>query len=109
MNFSKGDVVLLPYPFTDLKASKVRPAVVAGSVTGHYQDVFLVPLTSRVASLNSGEFILSDWSGAGLNVATAVKRGCVLLDTSLVLKLVGSLSSRDRLALDSALRLWLEL
>jgi len=39
MNFSKGDVVLLPYPFTDLKTSKVRPAVVAGSVTGQYQNV----------------------------------------------------------------------
>jgi hypothetical protein len=28
MNFSKGDVVLISYPFTDLKTTKVRPAVV---------------------------------------------------------------------------------
>ncbi len=28
MNYSKGDVVLLPYPFTDLKTARVRPAVV---------------------------------------------------------------------------------
>jgi hypothetical protein len=28
MNYSKGDLVLLSYPFTDLKTVKVRPAVV---------------------------------------------------------------------------------
>jgi hypothetical protein len=27
MHYSKGDVVLLLYPFTDLKTAKVRPAV----------------------------------------------------------------------------------
>ena len=105
MSFSKGDVILLPYPFTDLKATKVRPAVVAASATGHYSDVFVVPLTSRLIVLSSGEFSLIDWNSAGLNVPTAVKRGCVLLDAGLVMRKVGSLSDRDRLALDRALRL----
>jgi mRNA interferase MazF len=109
MSFSKGDVILLPYPFTDLKTTKVRPAVVAASATGHYSDIFVVPLTSRLAVLNSGEFSLTDWSSAGLNVPSALKRGCVLVDTGLVMKKVGSLSDSDKLALDSALRLWLEL
>jgi len=44
MNFSKGDVVLLPYPFTDLRTTKVRPAVVVASATGHYSDIFVVPI-----------------------------------------------------------------
>jgi len=35
MNYSKGDVVLLPYPFTDLKTAKVRSAVVAASADGN--------------------------------------------------------------------------
>ncbi len=54
MNYSKGDVVLLPYPFTELKAAKVRPAVVVASEEGKYSDLFMVPLTSRTASLNTG-------------------------------------------------------
>lgn len=46
MNCSKGDVILLPYPFTDLKATKVRPAVVVSSNQGKYDDLFVVPITS---------------------------------------------------------------
>jgi mRNA interferase MazF len=109
MSFSKGDVVLLPYPFTDLKTTKVRPAVVAASASGQYSDIFVVPITSRLSVLNDGEFSLADWSSAGLNVPSAVKRGCVLVDTGLIKNRIGSLSDSDRLALDSALRLWLEL
>ena len=45
MSFLKGDVVLLTYPFTNLKTTKVRPAVVAASVAGQYSDVFVVPLS----------------------------------------------------------------
>ena len=109
MNFSKGDIVLLPYPFTDLKASKVRPAVVVATEDGRYADIFLVPVTSRTSELNSGEFMLKEWSYAGLNVPSVVKRGCVLVDTKLILKKVGTCSKADIALLNKALKKWLEL
>lgn len=109
MNYSKGDVVLLPYPFTDLKTTKVRPAVVIATQDGRYSDVFVVPLTSRTGNLNIGEFVLKDWSKAGLNVASAAKRGCVLIDTGLIKLKVGGLSKRDVMSLNNSLKLWLEL
>lgn len=31
MAFQRGDVVLIPFPFTDLTATKTRPAVVVSS------------------------------------------------------------------------------
>jgi len=109
MNYSKGDVVLLPYPFTNLKTTKVRPAVVAATEDGRYADVFVVPVTSRIENLNSGEFVLRDWDKVGLNVVSAVKRGCVLVETSLIKLKVGKLSKRDIAAFNSALKKWLEL
>jgi mRNA interferase MazF len=109
MNFSKGDIVLLPYPFTDLQASKVRPAVVVAPENGIYSDVFVVPITSRTTTLNSGEYLLKDWSSAGLNVPSAVKRGCVLVDTKLILKKVGTCSKPDVANLNKALKQWLAL
>ena len=109
MNYSKGDVVLLPYPFTDLQASKVRPAIVVASEDGKYSDVFVVPVTSRTSALNSGEYVLKNWSSAGLNVPSAVKRGCVLVDTKLILKKVGTCSKPDVTTLNRALKQWLEL
>jgi len=109
MNYSKGDIVLLPYPFTDLKTTKVRPAVVVATEDGRYSDVFVVPLTSRIGNLNIGEFVLQDWSKAGLNVISAAKRGCVLVETGLIKLKVGGLSKRDVMSLNKSLKLWLEL
>lgn len=109
MNFSKGDIILLPFPFTDLTATKVRPAVVVSSGQGKYADLFLVPITSRTGNLGTGEFILTDWQGAGLNVVSAIKRGCVLIDVALIKKKVGSLCHADLQHLNTSLRGWLEL
>jgi hypothetical protein len=41
MSFSRGEVVLLPVPFTDLTSRKVRPAVVIG-LGSHTGDLFVV-------------------------------------------------------------------
>lgn len=109
MNYSKGDIILLPYPFTDLKTMKVRPAVVVATEDGWYADVFVVPVTSRIENLNIGEFVLRDWGKAGLNVVSAVKRGCVLVDTALIKLKIGTLSKRDIAAFSTALKQWLEL
>lgn len=109
MNYSKGDVVLLPYPFTDLSTNKVRPAVVVSSNKGKYSDLFVVPITSRINNLGTGEFQLSGWQTAGLNVPSAVKRGCVLVDVALFRKKVGALVAEDVKALDASIKFWLEL
>jgi len=109
MNYSKGDVVLLPYPFTDLSTSKVRPAVVISSNKGKYADLFVVPITSRTKNLGAGEFQLAGWQSAGLNVPSAVKRGCVLVDVALFRKKVGSLATADLNSLSASIKLWLEM
>jgi len=69
----------------------------------------LVPLTSRTGNLNIGEFVLQDWSKAGLNVTSAAKRGCVLVDTGIIKLKVSGLSKRDVTSLNKSLKLWLEL
>lgn len=107
-SFSRNEIVLVRFPFSDLSDSKIRPAVV---VSGHHssKDIFLVPLTSKVRNLRQGEFVLADWNGAGLNVPSSVKRGIFSLQEGLVLKSVGSLKSADIATLDESLRFWLSL
>jgi mRNA interferase MazF len=46
--FVKGDVVVLPFPFSDLSATKRRPALVVAELTG--DDVILCQITSRTKS-----------------------------------------------------------
>jgi mRNA interferase MazF len=105
-NYSRGEVVLVRYPFSDLSSSKVRPAVIV-SAPHASQDVIIVPLTSKTTQLLSGEFVLRDWSQVGLNVPTAVKRGMYTVHNSLIVKSVGDLSDSDKQGLDASLHSWL--
>ncbi len=107
-NYSKNYVILVQYPFSDLSAIKVRPAVVVNAAHPS-QDNLIVPLTSRTTSLLAGEFVLTDWAAAGLNIPTAVKRGIYTVHQSLIVKLVGQLSSPDAERLEESLREWLAL
>lgn len=107
-SYSKNDVVLLRYPFSDLSEAKVRPAVVVNAPHVS-QDVFVVPLTSRLIPLLEGEFVLAHWQTEGLNVPTAVKRGLYTVHQSLAAKTVGRLLEEDARHLELALRGWLGL
>src|SRR4051812_45021477 len=106
--YSKNEVVLLRHPFSDLSGSKVRPAIVVNAPHTS-QDVIIVPLTSKTSPLLAGEFILSDWHNAGLNVSSAAKRGVYTVHQNLVIKSVGGLSDADARRLETSLRDWLGL
>lgn len=107
-SYSKNEVILVRYPFSDLSAMKVRPAVIVHAPHVS-QDNLLVPLTSQTASLLSGEFVLNDWTAAGLHLPTAVKRGIYTIHSRLIVKKLGQLSARDALQVDNSLRNWLGL
>ncbi len=107
-SYSKHDIVLVRYPFSDLSSSKVRPAVVVSSPHPS-QDILITPLTSKTGALLEGEFALSQWSAAGLNVATAVKRGVYTIHWSLVIKVIGRLAIGDGDQLQQSLKGWLGL
>ena len=107
-DYSMNDVVLVRYPFSDLSAFKVRPAIVV-SEPHISQDLFIVPLTSRITNLLPSEFVLENWAQSGLNVASAVKRGIYTIHQNLVLKKVGRLTQKDQTTLILSLRNWLNL
>jgi len=107
-SYSKGDVVLVQVPFSDLSDAKVRPAVIV-STPHKSQDVFIVPITSKTNALLAGEFVMSDWRGVGLNVVSAIKRGLFTIHRNLILKTLGTISPADDSELTQSLRGWLGL
>jgi len=64
--FVKGDVVVVPFPFSDLRASKKRPALVVASLAG--DDVILCQITSQSVG-DSYALVLSnaDFSAGSLH------------------------------------------
>jgi mRNA interferase MazF len=62
ISFSQGDVVLVPFPFADLSATKQRPALVLSPerLNKLRPDLVLAAITSQVpAVLDEDEILLS--------------------------------------------------
>jgi PemK-like, MazF-like toxin of type II toxin-antitoxin system len=67
--YNFGDVILVPFPFTDLQQSKQRPAVIVSSARYHAErpDLILMAITSQVRSPPAfAESLVRDWRAAGL-------------------------------------------
>jgi len=56
--FVEGDVVVTPFPFSDLTANKKRPALVIADLTGY--DIIVCLITSQNARDNYAVSLTSD-------------------------------------------------
>lgn len=105
-NYKFGDVILVPFPFTDQTTSKKRPAVVISSDAYHsqYADIIVMAITSqsRTASL-VGEVMITEWQNAGLLKPSVIKPVVSTLERTLVIRKLGELKQGDRQALQNAL------
>jgi mRNA interferase MazF len=97
-----GDVVLVPFPFTDQTASKKRPAVVVSSDAYHRDrpDVILMAVTSQVRpAVGLGEVAVQHWKEAGLLKPSVLKPLLATVERRLVIRKLGKLEAPDRVAL----------
>jgi mRNA interferase MazF len=102
-----GDVVLVPFPFTNQASSKKRPAVVVSSEPYHSQwmDLILVAVSSQIRStLTFGDTRIGDWQAAGLLKPSVIKPILMTVESSLVIKGLGKLQKPDVEALEELLQ-----
>ena len=101
-----GDVVLVPFPFTDQSGTKKRPAVIVSS--GNYnaigRDLVIMAITSQVRHpLAFAEALIADWRTAGLIKASVFKPVLTTIEQGLVVRTLGALSDRDLQTLRAAI------
>jgi mRNA-degrading endonuclease toxin of MazEF toxin-antitoxin module len=99
MRFQFGDVVLVPFPFTDQSTTKQRPGIVVSSTA--YQrarrDLILMAVTSQMRGSGAfGELVVEDWQAAKLIRPSAIKPVLATLEQTLVIKKLGRLSVTDQ-------------
>ena len=95
---TKGKVVLVPFPFDDLSATKVRPAVCLTEPIGPHRHLILAFITSRIpaASLDT-DLVLdashADFASTGLRVSSTLQlHRLMTATTSLIRREMGELS-----------------
>ena len=100
-----GDIVLVPFPFSDQTTSKKRPAVVVSSDEYHRErpDVLLLAVTSRFRPESDLDVAIAGWEAAGLLKSSLLKPVLTTADRKLLIRQLGSLQAADRAALRALL------
>ena len=93
--FVAGDVVVVSFPHSNLKAFKRRPALILSQ--GDYGDVVLCQITSfKDASLNTVTIRKNSFIDGGLPVMSYVRPDKLFTaDQSLILKRAGKLNDKS--------------
>jgi len=103
--FEPWDVVVVPFPFTDKKTNKRRPALVLSSARhlniGHS---ILAMITSRENTPWPLDVPITDEVAAGLNAASVVRMKLFTLDDCLIMRRAGTLSAKDAKSVTTTLK-----
>jgi len=107
VTFKRFDVVVVPFPFTDRKADKRRPALILSD-----EMLFNKPSGHAVLAMITSQKN-PDWPldtkiigncEAGLTAPSKVRMKLFTLDNRLVVKKIGSLTEADKKAVAKALQ-----
>ena len=95
---TRGKIVLVPFPFDDLTAEKVRPALCLTDPIGPHRHVIVAFISSRVpAAVSATDIILDsrqrDFAATGLRVPSVLQlHRLVTLTSALIRRELGQLS-----------------
>lgn len=112
MALRRGDVVLVPFPYAELTATKARPALIMSSQVFASAEgrITVAGITSNVtAHQNATSYELPDWAGAGLKKPSVVTSWLATISPRLVQLKVGSLRAHDLQEVEKRLLIALDL
>ena len=106
----KYKIVLVPFPFDDLTANKVRPAVCLTDEIKPHNHIVLAFITSQVSAIAPAtDFVIdksdADFTTTGLKVSSTIRLHRLMTVTkSIVLRELGELSLAQRTEIENRLR-----
>lgn len=90
-----GDIVLIPFPFSELTNIKLRPAVVVSETKDRYKDLIVCAISSQLPVIPSvAEIVINPDNKNGLRVASVLKVDRIFtLKQEKVVAVLGNLSA----------------
>jgi mRNA interferase MazF len=109
--YSRGDVVLVSFVFSDETGERRRPAVIVSSEAYHKsrQEAIIAAITSRTDRILAGDHLISDWQGAGLLFPSVVTGIIRTIKQGMIARKLGVMPGADMEAIDDNLRAALSL
>lgn len=110
--YSRGDIVLVPFPFTDQSGKEVRPALVVSSDNYNQatNDRILAMITGKVnIPMREGDHIISDWGTAGLRIPSRIRAKLATIHESRIRRPLGTMPAPELAAFENNLRQVLQL
>ncbi len=97
MTYKKWDIVLVPFPFTNLTTSKKRPGlVISPEEYNKGPDILISFITSKLdRERRLGDYIIERWEESKLPKPSMIRMKFATIDKSIVLKKIGYLSKVD--------------
>ena len=108
--YKQGDIVIVPFPFTNLLESKFRPAVVIStSEINKTNDIILAQITSKTYKDNFSFTIELDKLSSPLEKVSQVRCNKIFtLEKALIRKIVSSFDSVQKRYLLNKIRSFIE-
>lgn len=110
-NCRRGDVILVPFPFTNLGGVKRRPALVVSSdeYNQSTNDIIVAQITGNTSSPpRLGDHMIAGWRQAGLLSPSRVRAKLATLHRNLVDRRLGQMPSPDMASIEANLRMVLQ-
>ena len=98
MIYKKWDIILVPFPFTDLSSSKKRPAlIISPDRYNKESDVVIAFITSKMnLKYRIDDYKISEWKKANLPKPSMIRMKFATIDKSVIIKKLGRLLEKDR-------------
>lgn len=96
--YSKWDIVLVPFPFTDLSSTKKRPAlVISPDQYNVFDDVVIAFITSHIQSKDRyGDYLIDQWKPAGLPLPSKFRMKFATVSKDIIIKKIGHIEGQDQ-------------
>jgi mRNA interferase MazF len=104
---TKGDIILVRFPFTNLSGSKLRPAVILFETTLDFTACFI---TTQINWEEPSDVLLSPSQTNGLRKESLIRTSKIAtIDRELAKGLLGKLNQEELMDMESKLKILLQL
>jgi mRNA interferase MazF len=103
----KGNIVLIPFPYTDLTGSKLRPALV---LTENALDVTVSFITTQLQWQEPTDITLQPQNSNGIKKASIIRLSkLATIDRSLIIGIIGNLDQMQIAEVNTKLKMIFQL